>query len=1046
MKYDLLLSIVFYVIGCIYVLIGAYIVITNFKSKINLIFLGILLCSSIWSFSFAVSNYAQTAEVSRFWRSIATFGWGIIYSLFLHFTLVFTKFEQKIPKRYTWLAYLIIYAPALINVLLFSPFGFPGIEHFVMEKVDIGWINTHKLNFWDIFYIAYYVIFSFASIVLLFIWYKNAKMSAFVRKMALVMIVSIIVPIVFGSITDTFFSLIGVKFPDIGVIFFIIPVIVFFISMKKYGLFLQLKQYRYNGIDGEVSDTLLSDTDRLLLFRVAGIVIIIGAFLASFLGYFVFRLPVQKSVYNGVIFFLCGVLLQLVPMLVRKNSNQNILFFMVCSALLAYIVQLFFNSGALTVWAVYLFFLEFAVLLEQQIIAFFFILFALLLQVFLWIKVPSVNVTIGYVDYLVRIFVIIISYVILRYVNNEYLFKLLGYKKLLQQQEVIEKISSNFISVNIKNARQKIDEMFEMCSVILDFNHAYLCEFSDDRKVATILNVCLKNNISPSFSYEYGMKLPITFFPLIEENIMQNQIVACNNIINMDYDSMGSQREYFTSRGVNSFIASPIVVYDTVVGMVVFEYYQKQEVTLNKSRLNIVQIIANKLGEIKKTTLSEAKLYNFAYFDPVTKLMNINSIKDKIKEIIEQRSYDEQFAVFKIGIGNIQEINDAFGYVIGNFVLQSVSNTLASLIDDRYLLGRTGDGEFAIVMLDYENKQQAELFAKTIVNTFFNPITANDKQEKLFVSVNVGISIFPENGTDDNALKKNASLALFESRNSPSSIEFFSDKMQDKIMQNIKIKNMAYHALEYNELYLEYQPQVDSVTKKIIGAETLLRWIPKGEKKISPEFFIPIFEQTGVINEVGLWVLKAAIQQHKKLIEHGLAPLRISVNVSPVQLLNEEIFLQVLEILAESKVDIRYIELEITESAALGEDVNILDKLNKLKFLGFLMALDDFGKKYSSLGRIASIPTDIIKIDKSFIDGIGISAKSEKMIKVIIMMAKELDNKVIAEGVETKEQYEFLKKLSCDQIQGYYFSKPVSGEKLEELLIKQNNGELWNEL
>lgn len=182
------------------------------------------------------------------------------------------------------------------------------------------------------------------------------------------------------------------------------------------------------------------------------------------------------------------------------------------------------------------------------------------------------------------------------------------------------------------------------------------------------------------------------------------------------------------------------------------------------------------------------------------------------------------------------------------------------------------------------------------------------------------------------------------------------------------------------------------------------------------------------------------------MIEHGLAPLRISVNVSPVQLLNEEIFLQVLEILAESKVDIRYIELEITESAALGEDVNILDKLNKLKFLGFLMALDDFGKKYSSLGRIASIPTDIIKIDKSFIDGIGISAKSEKMIKVIIMMAKELDNKVIAEGVETKEQYEFLKKFSCDQIQGYYFSKPVSGEKLEELLIKQNNGELWNEL
>jgi len=300
----------------------------------------------------------------------------------------------------------------------------------------------------------------------------------------------------------------------------------------------------------------------------------------------------------------------------------------------------------------------------------------------------------------------------------------------------------------------------------------------------------------------------------------------------------------------------------------------------------------------------------------------------------------------------------------------------------------------------------------------------------------MGISMYPGDGRDADTLLKNADLARFEAKNTNEKIVFYTERLESNIAENTLFTNRLFKSLENEEFFLEYQPQISCETGKTAGVEALLRWKTDGNKRIPPDRFVPILEQTGLIYDVGIWVLDQALQEHNRLIAKGFPPLRFSVNLSVVQFQNNNFIRDIRKTIEGNRVHPKYVELEITESLFSKNTEDSLEKLHQLKELGVNIAIDDFGKGYSSLNRLKLVPFDRIKIDKVIIDYIDLENKKAPITEIIILLAKAFSAGITAEGVETKEQADFLKSIACDEIQGYYYSKPLSAESLEEYLKK----------
>ena len=306
-----------------------------------------------------------------------------------------------------------------------------------------------------------------------------------------------------------------------------------------------------------------------------------------------------------------------------------------------------------------------------------------------------------------------------------------------------------------------------------------------------------------------------------------------------------------------------------------------------------------------------------------------------------------------------------------------------------------------------------------------------------FVKANAGISVYPADGDNADKLIKNADIAMYKAKDiGINQYLLCSSAMKDEALLKMKLSNSLYRALERDELYIHYQPQVSVDSRQIIGMEALLRWRHPEMGMISPGMFIPIAEQNGLIIPIGEWVLRTACKQNKVWQDEGLTPVRMAVNVSIYQIRNSDLVAQVRAALDETGLSPQYLELEITESVANKEADAILNNLNALKELGISISIDDFGTEYSSLSRLSILPIDRVKMDMQFVRNLNKSEKDKAITKGIVYIAHKLGLKLIAEGVETDSQFEFLDQLKCDEVQGYYFYRPLSPEDMEAVIRK----------
>ena len=427
---------------------------------------------------------------------------------------------------------------------------------------------------------------------------------------------------------------------------------------------------------------------------------------------------------------------------------------------------------------------------------------------------------------------------------------------------------------------------------------------------------------------------------------------------------------------------------------------------------------------------AERRISHMANHDALTQLPNRTLLQDRIQQTLAHNSRHNQLAaVIFIDLDKFKVINDTLGHDVGDGLLQEAAARLVAEVRSEDTVARQGGDEFIILLSDISHPEDAGGIAQKLLDSLLQTFTIKGKE--LHISASIGIAIFPNDGNDMESLLKNSDIAMYHAKESGrNNYQFFSAEMNEQAAERHSLIGDLRHAVARNELFLVYQPVVDMVSGDMAGMEVLLRWQHPVLGLISPVKFIPLAEESGLILPISEWVLRSACEQLLEWQKQGYEVPRLAINLSAKQLLQKSLADTIALILGETGVEPRYIGLEITESMLVHDYEEVADMLLKLSNMGLEISIDDFGTGYSSLSYLKRFPINKLKIDKSFVDDIATHPDDAAIVKAIIAMAHGLSMKVVSEGVETKQQLDFLRLHGCEQYQGYIFSKPLPAAEI----------------
>lgn len=433
----------------------------------------------------------------------------------------------------------------------------------------------------------------------------------------------------------------------------------------------------------------------------------------------------------------------------------------------------------------------------------------------------------------------------------------------------------------------------------------------------------------------------------------------------------------------------------------------------------------------------EKQLAYQANHDLLTGLPNRTLLYDRINQgIAYAKRYHNQFALFFLDIDNFKLINDNLGHNSGDILLQKIARRLTSCMNQEDTIARFGGDEFVILFMLSEH-DDIEKISQKILNLILKPIQLG--QHEIVVTGSIGASLYPLHGEDSMTLLKHADMAMYLAKKERNNFKLYDESIHLHTKRSLEIQMELRNALILNQFFLLYQPTIDLNTDEIIGVEALLRWAHPTKGVIQPLEFIPIAEQSKIIIPLGEWIISNACMQGKAWQNQGLKPLRLAINVSGIQLMRDNFVDYITFTLERCKLDPRFIEIELTESIVMDDKKQNLHKLNQLRDLGISLTIDDFGTGYSSLNYLKAFPVQKLKIDQSFIQDCITDHNNASIVEAIIAMGHSLKLKVLAEGIETAEQLQFLRRLKCDQGQGFYYGHPMTPEAFANLLTKNKN-------
>jgi len=430
----------------------------------------------------------------------------------------------------------------------------------------------------------------------------------------------------------------------------------------------------------------------------------------------------------------------------------------------------------------------------------------------------------------------------------------------------------------------------------------------------------------------------------------------------------------------------------------------------------------------------QEELERQANYDTLTGLPNRHLLNDRLKQAVSSQRHVRSVAVVFIDLDHFKVINDSLGHNFGDDVLRHVAERLLAAVRDGDTVARLGGDEFVLILDEQSREDVIFRTMRRIIGRVSEPMMVGDRE--LNITCSAGISLYPQDGPDVQTLLKNADTAMFHGKSlGKNTYQFFTQQMNIAVKRRMLLETALRRAVMLKSFALHYQPQINLDTGEFVGVEALVRWRSEDGTTLLPGDFIAVAEETGLINEMGEWVLREGCRQAKAWRDQGMPPLRMAINLSARQFLGRDLVEQVKHALKQTGLEARYLELEITESVAMHSAENTLRTLKELKALGVRIAIDDFGTGYSSLGYLKRFPVDTLKIDRSFVKGIGGNVEDSAIVRAVITVAKSLNLSVTAEGIETAEQLEHLRALGCDHGQGYYFAKPMASDRVPALLM-----------
>jgi diguanylate cyclase (GGDEF)-like protein/PAS domain S-box-containing protein len=448
---------------------------------------------------------------------------------------------------------------------------------------------------------------------------------------------------------------------------------------------------------------------------------------------------------------------------------------------------------------------------------------------------------------------------------------------------------------------------------------------------------------------------------------------------------------------------------------------------------------ASLVQDITERLNTERTIHYMAHHDALTGLPNRRLMQDRLNQaIMAARRKQRHVAVLFLDLDRFKVVNDTLGHDTGDFILKDVARRLITCVREVDTVSREGGDEFVLILPDLERPENARVVADKILQELARPVEIGGHE--IHVTPSIGISHYPNDATDVHQLLKHADNAMYQAKDAGrNTVRFFTNDLNFLLSKRLEIESRLRKAIDNEEFFLRYQPQVDIASGRISGMEALVRWNDPQKGEIYPKDFVFVAEELGLIVPIGEWVFRTACRQLKSWADEGLPLITVSINISPRQFMSRRLVHTLLSIVRETGADPRQIELEITETMIMRNVEQSIETLAQLRAVGMQVAVDDFGVGYSSLGQLTRLPASSMKIDRSFVMNVPHDVSSSLITEAIIAMAKRLKLRVIAEGVETRQQLEFLRANHCEAFQGYLFSRPVTALEATAMLRAQSN-------
>lgn len=1018
MKVMMLYSVLLLCTSGLAVACGIYATQGNYKPLTHKLFLLLAGTVAIWALGLAITGAAQTEWICALGRRIAPLGWGLIAGVTLHFVLAFTGRDALLSK---WWSYLFIYLPSAVNIFAYSILPLFGLNPDRLEHTPYGWVNVSQsdgADFWDWFYYGYTVVFIAIGTVLLLRWAKRSR-SENKKRQARIVAWSFAISSALGAATDIVPAFLNIRFPQVSAIFMIVLILSVGYCISRYQ-FLQPETVSQE-------ERILSKAELAHVYRYLGLAILLCG-IALLLAQSQFRGAPLPALAVGLALAMDGIFLLMLDRASMEEKHKEMLVSLGL-ALFTPLVLLWFSAvGVQVSWAFLFPMIIICMLFNRQIILGTLLASWMFSALFLWAYRPTAEIRIDWIYFSIRLGVIGFIALSAIYVNRVYIKRLQENRNHTAMQAIATEISQNFVSVSAANIEKKLYQTLERCGKFIQCDTAYFImpePRSGHVRYAVEWSAEFPSPLRPAS--EFALR------PELFANLGGSNILFIRDAARMP---AGPLKRQLLAQCIRGFISVPIKNESEATGFLGFT----ADRPLRKWNLGtpvFMQIAAGILSDAVTKVDAERALTHMAYHDQLTGLPNRHLLRKKLEEAIAAAGKAQcLMGVILLDLDGFKSVNDMLGHDQGDRLLIEVASALSGMMRTGDMAARLGGDEFVLLLNGLSTQKELLRFMDHLMETIQKPVIL--AQQEFFISISAGVALYPQDGEDADSLLKNADATMYAAKNSgKSKYMLCSQSVTSKSAEKLRLTNLLYRALENGELALHYQPQIDLASQRIAGLEALLRWNLPGSGVIGPGAFIPLAEQTGLIHSIGAWALQEACSACSRFHAMGCTGLRMAVNVSVHQLKNPNFVEVVSAALQKAGLPARYLELEITESIACGNPGGIAAALRHLKEVGVSISMDDFGTEYSSLRRLKELPIDRIKVDMRFVHGIEKSAQDQEISKVFIGLAKSLRLQVTAEGVETAPQLDFLSQRRCDEVQGYYYYRPMPFAELTPILCRQ---------